>query len=321
MSRYFEVVTPEQVAIRYELAGFGSRGLAAIIDTLYQLLILLAIAVPLSLLMVPGGMHADNFFNQLANSTLIGILILLQFIITWGYWIGFETLWNGETPGKRVMHLRVIKDAGFPIDFRAALIRNLLRAVDVLPGIMVAPVYGCAFISVMCNGQYKRLGDIAAGTLVVRFVRDEDSLPEFTFGEAQVLRLFDAATLTALPNITREDIRLVQRYLEQRNNLAPQLRAEFAMRLAGPLMEKLHYRLDQDGLDYERWIDELNLAYRTRSLGIVQRSSAPLTLTPVAVSITETVSATAQARIVTPMPEMPLPPTKQLEEIEEERRW
>lgn len=321
MSRYFEVVTPEQVAIRYELAGFGSRGFAATIDILLQCVILLVVMLLISVFMMPGGLHADNFLDQLANSTLRGIAILLQFIIPWAYWIGFETLWNGQTPGKRVMQLRVIKDGGFPIDFRAALIRNLLRMVDSLPGVMIAPVSLVAFISVMCSSQYKRLGDMAAGTLVVRFVREENALPEFTFGEAQVLRLFDAATLSALPIITREDIRLVQRYLEQRNNLAPALRAEFATRLATPLMEKLHYPREQENLDYERWLDELNLAYRTRSLGVVQRTSAPLTVIPPAVTAPEPAPTPAPVIITSPTPEVTAPPTKPEVEIDEERRW
>jgi uncharacterized RDD family membrane protein YckC len=317
MSRFFEVVTPEQVAIRYELAGFGSRGLAAMLDTGIQLLILLAVSLPLSLMMAPGGVHADNFFSQLTNSTLIGILILLQFIITWGYWIGFETLWNGETPGKRLLHLRVIKDGGFPIDFRAALIRNLLRAVDVLPGLMALPIYDCAFISVLCNPQYKRLGDFAAGTLVVRYAKDEGSLPEFTFGEAQVLRLFDATTLSALPLITREDMRLVQRYLQQRTNLAPPLRAEFATRLAAPLMEKLHYPTAPDGLDYERWLDELNLAYRTRSLGAMQRTSGNFSLIPAPAT-----PPTPTPTVIAPLPSEEIFPTAEAPtELDEERRW
>ena len=319
MSRNFEVVTPEQVAIRYELAGFGSRGLAVMLDTLLQLFVFLVIAYPASLMIAPGALQSHDFMNQPANSTLIGILILLQFAITWGYWIGFETLWNGETPGKRLLHLRVIKDGGYPIDFRAALIRNLLRAADVLPSpAMVFPLYGFAFVSVMCSTQYKRLGDLAAGTLVVRYAHTDDALPIFSFGEAQVLRLFDAATLSALPLITREDMRLVQRYLEQRNNLTPPLRAEFATRLATPLMEKLHYPAAPDGLDSERWLDELNLAYRTRSLGVVQPTSGALTVAPTPVRTPAPATTVAAPTVVITLPVIAPAP---VDEEDAERRW
>ena len=144
---------PEHVTIRYELAGIGSRGVAVIVDTLLQLLLFAAPCYGCSLLW-------KIFPSELEHSFLIGLLILSFFIILWAYFVIFETLWQGETPGKRLLGLRVMKDAGYPVDFRAVVMRNFLRAIDWLP---VLDAFG--FIVQLCSGQYKRLGDYPAGTL------------------------------------------------------------------------------------------------------------------------------------------------------------
>ena len=97
------------------------------------------------------------------------------------------------------------------------------------------------------------------------------------FGETTVYRLLDASVLSLISRMTREEHRLLQHFLDKRHTLTPSLRAEFARRLALPLMEKFTYQIPAMGVDYERWIDELDLAYRTRSLG---PSPAPINLAP-----------------------------------------
>jgi hypothetical protein len=92
----------------------------------------------------------------------VAILIIVVFLIFAGYFILFEWLWNGPTPGKRLMKLRVIKDSGRQITLFEALARNLLRFVDYMPGLYLAGA-----ITMLCNKKSKRLGDLAAGTLVV----------------------------------------------------------------------------------------------------------------------------------------------------------
>ena len=190
MSRIVEVITPEQVTIRYELAGFGSRALAAIIDFSLSALLMLLAAVILIIAYAGKFDFANLSFQQFSRSFFLGLLIMVIFIITWGYFIYFETIWNGTTPGKRIMGLRVIRDGGFPVDFRAVVIRNLLRAVDMLPSL-----YGIGFVCVIWHDQYKRLGDIAAGTIVVRHGLDDADMPEFSYGSTVVLRLFQSQHL------------------------------------------------------------------------------------------------------------------------------
>ena len=281
MSRVIEVVTPEQVAIRYELAGFGSRCLAMMIDYVLQLVIFLILLLGFyTYMLLSGGLAANgDFWEQMSQSIVVGIGILVLFLVSWGYYIAFETLWNGATPGKRVMGLRVVKDGGHPVDFRAVLIRNLLRAVDALPGVPLAPIYGFGFVAVLANNQYKRLGDMAAGTLVVRHGREDEQRRQVGFGATEVYRLLDATVLSQLSRLTRDEYRMVQRFLERRDKLAQPLCVEFARRLAQPLMEKFAYQIPA-GIDYERWLDELNLAYRTHAFSMATPAQPPASVAP-----------------------------------------
>ena len=103
----------------------------------------------------------------------LGIFVL--FAIYWGYFAAFEVLWKGQTPGKRFAGIRVIKESGRPINAVEAIGRNLMRAVDVLPGI-----YGVGVVCMMCNRQSRRLGDFVAGTVVVHEKRDEEVRPAWS---------------------------------------------------------------------------------------------------------------------------------------------
>ena len=148
--------TPENVAFGYNIAGIGSRFMAALVDTtlivLLQLLVLLGSAVALS---------AASLTNAL-GSWIAGIFGLLAFLLFWGYYIFFEMLWNGQSPGKRLVGLRVIRVDGTPITLAESIIRNLVRLIDFLP-----IGYGVGVITMFVNEQARRLGDLAAGSLVV----------------------------------------------------------------------------------------------------------------------------------------------------------
>lgn len=265
MARTFEVITPEQVAIRYELAGIGSRAAAMLMDMgilhlLIQPLIVGFFALLVWLKILPSWGTMEHWY-ALQESLVTGLLVLLFFLTTWGYYLLFETFWNGETPGKRWMGLRVIRDDGHPVDFRAVLIRNLLRSVDSMP-----LTYSVAFVTVLLSPQYRRLGDYAAGTVVVRHARDDQDGPaRASFGDAVVCRLLDTVTGAHLARLQRDDLRVAQRFLARRTALPFALRGEFARRLAQPLIEKMGYQPPTLGMDYERWLEELVLAHRTRA--------------------------------------------------------
>ena len=159
---YLSIATPENVAFGYDIAGIGSRFLAAVVDMLILLALILLVELTLSLI------AASFFRDQLLNDSpvlawMAAIFGLIAFALFWGYYIFFEMLWNGQSPGKRWVGLRVIRTDGTPITLTESIVRNLVRLVDFLPA-----YYGVGVVTMFVNGQSRRLGDLAAGTLVVR---------------------------------------------------------------------------------------------------------------------------------------------------------
>jgi uncharacterized RDD family membrane protein YckC len=147
--------TPENVLLEAELAGFGSRCIAALIDYL----ILIAILVAFFCLASRSLINLSPRDSSLA----IGLFILVQFIIISFYHLIFEFLWNGQTPGKRRLGIRVVQTNGMPISARAILVRNFVRLFDFLP-----LAYGVGLLVMFATKNTQRLGDLAAGTIVVR---------------------------------------------------------------------------------------------------------------------------------------------------------
>jgi len=168
--RMLEIETPEAVAVRYPLASYGSRGTAAIID---MSLILLAISVEI----LAGSMLlfvlADIVPRAVAfvASWVIAFMILLAFITFWGYYLYGEIAGQGRTLGKRWMRIRVVRDDGSRISAMDGVIRNVLRLVDLMPA-----TYAIGIISSTLSPNAKRLGDMAAGTVVI----DEPAHKELT---------------------------------------------------------------------------------------------------------------------------------------------
>src|SRR5687768_158999 len=158
------ISTPEQVAFHYEVAGIGSRFVASLLDHLILgttiMLVLCGLSFAVPAIGSGGYLSGDGGFT----AYLIGaILVLIFFLIFWGYFVVFEMAWNGQTPGKRAGRLRVIRSSGQPIGAGEAMIRNLVRLVDFLPGF-----YGIGLIAMFIDENARRLGDFAAGTIVVR---------------------------------------------------------------------------------------------------------------------------------------------------------
>lgn len=147
------VSTPERVAFQYQVAGVATRFLAQLIDSVILLALLVATFI--------GAISAGALSRS--DQVFFILVIVLSFVLLFGYFWAQEALWSGQTVGKRALRLRVVGDAGEPITFTQAAIRNLIRLIDFLPA-----YYGIGLITLFVNGRGKRLGDMAAGTLVVR---------------------------------------------------------------------------------------------------------------------------------------------------------
>lgn len=214
--RSVDIETPEHVAIGYELADLGSRFTAMLLDGL--LILVGEIGLGLALLFLGQAFGFENVFVGIG----LGVAILLSFVLFWGYFVLFEGLRDGQTPGKRRMGIRVVHDGGFPVTVRGAAVRNLIRLIDLQP----APSWAVGGLSMMLHPQTKRLGDIAAGTVVVRD-RTGAALPE----EAAAPR---PAALGA-PRLSDEEFAALTMYASRRTALPSEVRADLSRRLMARL--------------------------------------------------------------------------------------
>jgi uncharacterized RDD family membrane protein YckC len=147
------VATPERVSFDYQVAGLGTRAIAQLVD----LLILAGVLVAVGLLAFGAGAATQS------GTAAVLVAIIGGFIAVFGYFWISEALWSGQTIGKKVFRLRVVGDRGEPLTFMQAGIRNVVRLVDFLPY-----GYGVGMVVLFANGKGKRLGDLAAGTIVVK---------------------------------------------------------------------------------------------------------------------------------------------------------
>ncbi len=165
----YSIETPENVTFGYSIAGIGSRFIGALIDTALLVLLLLLLNITVSLALAALGSNVPDapFDAEPSPDWVAGLLIafyaLVNFGLIWGYYLLFELLWNGQTPGKRLARTQVVQTNGSPAGFTDIAIRNLVRIVDFLPF-----GYGVGLIVMFSNRRARRLGDFAANTLVIR---------------------------------------------------------------------------------------------------------------------------------------------------------
>jgi uncharacterized RDD family membrane protein YckC len=245
MDRTLDVRTPESIAFSFELAGIGSRFLAVAIDIALQLAILALFLWGLVLVGAhgsPSHVKAASGEERFWYSVAQGVFAFVVFAIFFGYFILFEALWNGQTPGKRALGLRVIRDGGYPLDFTASLVRNVVRIGELGFGL-----YAISGIVALLSSQNKRVGDFAAGTIVVRDSRMER--PESSKG------LAGEPDYASTAYVSGEERGLIKRFLERRHSLEPERRSALAAQIA----ERIRPRLPTDmaRLDDESLLERL----------------------------------------------------------------
>ena len=168
LSQEYTIPTPENVSFGYEVVGIGNRFIATLFDSAILLLLFVAINLLLAFALDLVGAFSTNlldFAEEIGWSQgfLIAIYTLLQFLLIWGYYIGFEWLWQGQTPGKRWTKIRVVRIDGNPVGFGEVAIRNLVRIIDFLPA-----TYALGLLTMFFSENARRLGDYAAGTIVIK---------------------------------------------------------------------------------------------------------------------------------------------------------
>lgn len=239
--------TPEQIRLEYALAGVGSRFLALAFDTVLQvaaIVVLVGIGLLVrSLTAVTaalGGVASGGF-----GTWVIAVLVAAGFLVYSAYFAIFEAVWTGQTPGKRLVGLRVIDVSGRPVSVYAAIIRNVLRIVDQVPGI-----YGIAILSVLVTRRQQRLGDLAAGTVVVH-ERLEEAAPA-------------AAAMTSTVRhgahrLSPDEIVLIEGFLRRREALDSWVRLNTARRIAARMRDRLELAGADDD---EGLLEQLAAEYR-----------------------------------------------------------
>jgi len=220
------VDTPEQISLEFPLAGIGSRFLALALDTVLQVLLYIAGIFTL----IGTAKYAPSmpkWFAWLPASWAPALVVIFMFCIYWGYFAFFEIIWKGQTPGKRLTGIRVIKDSGRPVNVYEVIGRNLLRAVDWLPGMYVVGI-----VSMMLSRQNQRLGDHLAGSIVVHDKRAEEIRPEWSSS---------AENVTSNPQLSKvapEELVLIETYLQRRLSLEFAVRDATAYKIAKRITEK-----------------------------------------------------------------------------------
>jgi uncharacterized RDD family membrane protein YckC len=246
----YRVETPEQIGLEYDIAGLGTRLMAAIVDMIFLgLIAFFALCLGVFGLTAVFATISDD---DTASLIAVAIVVLIFFFVLWGYYVLFETIWQGQSPGKRWTGLRVIQEGGYPIGFSQAAIRNIVRIADFLPFF-----YIIGAIVMLVDSRSRRLGDLVAGTIVVK------EIPEVTIAsigsyepapepwpESAVGASFPAPTTPAFtessvfPNLSRissAEYSVLREFLQRRTLLAPAARAALGLQLAQGFARRIDY--------------------------------------------------------------------------------
>lgn len=252
------IETPERVSLYFVLASVGNRFLAAAIDHAIQLLLLTCL-VFLQHYAGRNRLHIGISQNWIIAFAIVGLLVVYA-----GYFTLFETIWSGQTPGKRLMRLRVIRDDGRPVGFYEAFVRNLIRLLDMAPPIS----YSVGVVAIIFSPESKRVGDYAAGTVVIKERATEaprlEEIEALSRAEASNHSAFSMASFKLdVRKLSVEEMHAIERFLSRRDELPSKERSDFAMRIARPLSSKL--RIQPPEPPPEELLEAISRAHRIRA--------------------------------------------------------
>jgi uncharacterized RDD family membrane protein YckC len=259
------IETPEQVAIRFPIAGIGSRFLAVLTDTIVQILVYLVLFF-LIFLVISSAPESFQAIARADEEWFIAAIILFYFLLYWGYYTLFEAFWNGQTPGKKLCKLRVIRDSGRQITLFESMTRNLIRVVDALPSF-----YAVGIVTMLCNRRNKRLGDFAAGTLVVHERAPEPALWSGTASRTITAGAFTPVAVPPAPmvdpnavdlpadavaRLTADDLNVIDHFFARATDIDIPRRRALAERLAQQMTAKMGIP-PPDGVTPERVLESI----------------------------------------------------------------
>ncbi len=248
--------TPELVSLEFSVAGLGSRAIACLTDYAIQaavlLLALFGLLIVAAVLPQGAGASVSNKSTHDAKVWTAAVLLILIFLFQWGYFGLFEAFWNGQTPGKRLLKLRVIQQSGRQVNLFQSLSRNLLRFVDALPG-----VYAVGIVFLFVSKRSQRLGDLVAGTLVVHARAAEAQARDGSAGRVFTGWIADASpraqepVATGLPadvigRLNHGDLEVLESFNARRLDLPYATASALAAKLALQMAAKMEVALPAD---------------------------------------------------------------------------
>jgi len=248
------ISTPENVDLHLEFAGLGNRILACVIDTLLTYLSVAALGGVAFLIyrIFDTFASGSETIRSLVMICIIAITSFLGFLVIFGYFIFFEIAWRGQTPGKKIIGIRVIESTGQPVSTSAVWIRNLLRTID-------EAIFLIGLLSMLIDRNERRLGDLAANTIVIR---------ERTSHSSENLQL--TATLSSEDSldaglITPQEYEILTNFLRRRKMMSSLHRPEVAKKLADHFRIKLNQDETLVANNPELFLEKTVLAYRARA--------------------------------------------------------
>lgn len=255
----FDIIeTPENVEFQQRLAGIGSRFMAGLIDNLILLAVYAILAAVLMLFLGVGPFSYGKLIRE-AHWWVLALSICVFFFVYWGYFVFFELVMNGQSPGKRSMKLRVVKEGGAAIQFVDIAIRNLMRAVDGIGG------YGVAGLSMFISRKVQRLGDLAAGTVVVSEETRDYTAHSDRRKKVQWEQEISPAVLTAT-GLKPEEYRTLYNYWARRGELTLEARGRLLPKLLTPILQRMGQTVPATSLVVlENQLDEmLKIAHKAK---------------------------------------------------------
>ena len=240
------IETPEQIELEFPVAGLGSRGMALLIDSLIQIVVVIVVAF-LTAIISPDLSR----YWVTAGKWMTGAVIFFMFCLYWGYFAIFEMFWNGQTPGKRQAHIRVITASGRPVNVFEAIARNFLRAVDSQLGYIVGA------IAITVDKKNRRLGDMVAGTVVVHELQEQGD--SYWYGQQSTATT--APSVEAITAMTAQEFQLIESFLNRRLDLPYEQRQKTAISIADHIGTRLNVP-SSDRPSPENFLEDLSRRYR-----------------------------------------------------------
>ncbi|MEO0759332.1 MAG: RDD family protein [Cyanobacteria bacterium J06648_16] len=252
------ITTPESVELEFTLAGIGGRAFALFMDYIALMLLSSLLLLASTVLQAPITAVAEVLGGGTDDIELwiFAILMLANFALYGGYFLGFETVWQGQTPGKRLAKIRVIRDNGQPEGLFQATLRSLIRPVD--------DILFLGFFCILLGKQEKRIGDFLAGTLVVQTERPTGK-GDIEVQAASKALFAEISEQANLENFLPDDFTVIREYLQRRSTLTKQARKDLSMKLAMQVKDVIELeQLPRENLPADEFLESIYWGYQEK---------------------------------------------------------